>query len=131
MGYFYGSSSNMSEQFVFTNNTVTGFMSYGVYTGYVNSGEISHNTIAQSSTSSTFCYGVRLYGLSTNSSPGYWEVHDNDISIPSYGYGMYLYYVYGSASNPNKIYNNAVVFGSGTSYNYGIYMYHPSNLEVF
>jgi hypothetical protein len=131
MGYFYGSSSNMSEQFVFTNNTVTGFMSYGVYTGYVNSGEISHNTIAQSSTSSTFCYGVRLYGLSTNSSPGYWEVHDNDISIPSYGYGMYLYYVYGSASNPNKIYNNAVVFGSGTSYNYGIYMYHPSNLEIF
>ena len=131
MGYFYGSSSNMSEQFVFTNNSVTGFMSYGVYTGYVNSGEISHNTIAQSSTSSTFCYGVRLYGLSTNSSPGYWEVHDNDISIPSYGYGMYLYYVYGSASNPNKIYNNAVVFGSGTSYNYGIYMYHPSNLEIF
>ena len=44
---------------------------------------------------------------------------------------MYLYYVYGSATNPNKIYNNAVVFGSGTSYNYGIYMYHPSNLEVF
>ena len=60
MGYFYGSSSNMSEQFIFTNNTVSGFMSYGVYTGYVNSGEISHNTIAQSSTSSTFCYGVRL-----------------------------------------------------------------------
>ena len=131
MGYFYGSSSNMSEQFIFTNNTVSGLMSYGVYTGYINSGEISNNTIAQSSSSSTFCYGIRLYGLSTNSSPGYWAVHDNDISIPSYGYGLYLYYLYGSASNPNKVYNNAVVFGSGTSYNYGIYMYHPSNLEIF
>ncbi len=131
MGYFYGSSSNMSEQFIFTNNTVSGFMSYGVYTGYINSGEIANNTIAQSTSSSTYCYGIRLYGLSTNSSPGYWEVHDNDISIPSYGYGLYLYYLYGSASNPNKIYNNAVVFGSGTTYNYGMYMYHPSNLEIF
>ena len=128
--YIYGTSSAMSENFVFRNNTVTGFnYSYGVMVGYSNSGDISNNTVHQSSSSTSFGYGVRLYGYSQNTSPGAWTVHDNDVKL-NYGYGIYAYYTYGTATEPVTIYNNAVVFNSGTTYNYGMYIYHPVHMEV-
>ena len=128
--YIYGTSSAMSENFVFRNNTVTDFnYGYGVMVGYSNSGDISNNTIHQSSSSTSFGYGVRLYGYSQNTSPGAWTVHDNDVKL-NYGYGIYAYYTYGTATEPVTIYNNAVVFNSGTTYNYGMYIYHPVHMEV-
>ena len=128
--YLYGTSSAMSENLVFRNNTLSGFSyGYGLAFGYTNSGAVHDNTIHQSATATSFGYGLRLYGYSQNTSPGAWTVHDNDIKL-NYGYGIYAYYTYGTATEPTTIYNNAVVFNSGSSYNYGLYVYHPVYMEV-
>lgn len=128
--YLYGSSSAMSENLVFRNNTLSGFnYAYGLVAGYTNSGAIHNNTIHQATASTGYAYGIRLYGSSQNTTPGVWTVHDNDIKL-NYGYGIYAYYTYGTATEPTTIYNNAVVFNSGSLYNYGLYVYHPVYMEV-
>ena len=107
--YFYGSSSNMAEDFKFNNNTATGFKSYGVYTYYVNSGEIVGNTLTQDPTSTSYFYAIRTRNIIANSTvaPGTWLIHDNHLT-GGRGYGLYLYYTGGSSTAPTKVYNNMV-----------------------
>lgn len=132
--YFYGSSSNMSEDFKFTGNTVTGFISYGVYTYYVAGGEISNNTFTQNSTTSSYGYAINARNLVINSSaaPDSWTISNNELTMTQ-GYGIRMYYAGGvSATSPSKVYNNSVVFnGTGTSSCYGLYMYHSPYTEVY
>ena len=129
--YVSGATASPSENFVFRNNAVNDFTyGYGVRASYCISGDVSNNTIRQSATATSFGYGVQLYGWSGNSNPDTWTVHDNDISL-NYGYGIFAYYIYSPSTAPTTIYNNAIVFkNSGSSYNYGLYAYHPSNVEV-
>ncbi len=131
--YFYGSSSNMAEDFKFNNNTATGFKSYGVYTYYVNSGEIVGNTLTQDPTSTSYFYAIRTRNIIANSTvaPGTWLIHDNHLT-GGRGYGLYLYYTGGSSTAPTKVYNNMVHFNGGTtSSSYGAYVYHPVNVEIY
>ena len=84
---------------------------------YCVSVDISNNKIHQSASATSFGYGARIYGSATNTNIGKITVHDNDIYL-NYGYGIYAYYTYGTATEPTTIYNNAVVFkNSGSSYN--------------
>ena len=129
--YLNSSSSNLSTNFVFRNNDINGFRyGYGVAPNYCISVDISNNKIHQSASATSFGYGARVYGWSGNTTPGKITIHDNDIYL-NYGYGIYAYYAYGVATDPTSIYNNAIVFkNSGTSYNYGMYIYHPSHMLV-
>ena len=129
--YLNGSSSNLSTNFVFRNNHINGFRyGYGVAPNYCISVDISNNKIHQSASATSFGYGARVYGSPTNTNPEKITIHDNDIYL-NYGYGIYAYYAYGVASDPTSIYNNAIVFkNSGSSYNYGMYIYHPSHMLV-
>jgi len=100
---------------------------YGVAPNYCISADISNNKIHQSASATSLVMEFEYYGSPTNTNPEKITIHDNDIYL-NYGYGIYAYYAYGVASDPTSIYNNAIVFkNSGTSYNYGMYIYHPQS----
>jgi hypothetical protein len=111
----------------FSNNIVySGY--YGVYFSYLKTLNITGNTCTQVGTN-TAGYGIRVYGQSTVASN--WSISGNKVTLNSGGYGLYYYYGMGTSANPIKVYNNYIESLGGTSGLYALYIYYPTNAEIF
>ncbi|MEZ5017222.1 MAG: right-handed parallel beta-helix repeat-containing protein [Flavipsychrobacter sp.] len=117
--YWYGSSSsNLSEDNEFEENTITQPYYYGFYTYYTKNLKIKNNTITRSG-SGTF------YGFYTWYADGAFEISGNTLtstSATSTNYPMYFYYCDGTSTERGSISNNNITVSSSTSiYNYIYY----------
>jgi hypothetical protein len=127
--YWYGSSTNRKNHFVFTNNIVEECYYYGVYPYYADSLFIDGNTITSRTTSGVF-YGIYIYYLN-----GYSEITRNRIiglNTTTY-YGIALLSKAATSPLPALVANNYVTYiGTGTTNTvYAIYLTASNNVNIY
>jgi len=115
--YWYGSSNESSN--TFSNNTFNNQYYSGIYIGYNYYLSVIGNTI---NTTSNYSY---YYGMQLNYNYNHLQILQNKISkTTNGGYGIYMYYCYGSISDYGLIANNFISLYS-TSYDaIGLYLYY-------
>ncbi|MFC1731599.1 right-handed parallel beta-helix repeat-containing protein, partial [candidate division KSB1 bacterium] len=127
--YLYGTStSNHEAGNIVMNNMIAGFYYMGINAYYQDSLIIVGNTITDAGNSSTV-YGVNVYYGDNGFEVKANKIHTQGINT---NYSLRIYNSHGSTIFPGLLANNFITqSGSGTGYNYGIYVYAASNLNVF
>ncbi len=96
---------------------------YGIYSYYHQNSKIRNNTFTSNTTSSY--YGIYSYYADSAT-----EITGNRISGITLGYGLYMYYNYGSVAQPEIIANNSIQIG-GTGIAHGIHSYYAQNNKIY
>ena len=96
---------------------------YGIYSYYHQNSKIRNN-IFTSNTSTTY-YGIYSYYADSAT-----EITGNRIYGISLGYGLFMYYNYGSVAQPEIITNNSIQIG-GTGVARGIHSYYAQNNRIY
>lgn len=122
--YWYGTSTTvLTDNNTFENNTVTNAYYYSMHFYYNNNLKVKGNSIT---TNSAYASHV---GIRTYYSDGQQEITNNYVNIPAL-YGMYLYYNDATVSAPSIIANNEIIVG-GTGAANGIRSYYSSNQKFY
>lgn len=129
--YIRGSgTTNLQDHLIISGNTVQGYSAYGIYTYYMDTVTITNN-IVKSDQASAY---TTQYGIYSAYSDNGGEISGNDVQLlfSDNGYGLYLYYNDGTATNHMLIANNFVtVTGeNASSTSYGIDIYNSSYADV-
>jgi hypothetical protein len=130
--YMRGSSSTLMEKGnIFENCIATGFYYYGFYFNYQDSVIIRGNLVENRPTApyprgiySYYCDGAKRI-----------EKNNIKLSVSNYGYGMYVYYSDGTATERGVIANNFISINytgtSSTGTNYGVYCYNSTYQDFY
>jgi hypothetical protein len=131
--YLYAASSAMNPKLTVSNNVFDGFSYSGIWGGYVDTFIVENNEFTNGNQGG-ITYGLRNYCSGTAPST-LTSVQNNKMTLNTTGsmYGMYLYYVAGSASGDSRVVNNMISNSAttGTGTRYGMYIYTPGNLNVW
>ncbi len=126
--YFYGydGSGPGLDGLRFEYNTVSDANRYGVYMSQFKNATVMNNDIdATGGTSSTFSYGLQMWGYGS----GYY-IENNKIKANYYG--LYLGSLSGSSQNYSSVINNKVMIGdSAAGITNGFYAFYMTNSGFF
>ena len=119
------SSANGESSIVIDNNIIRDFGSYGLYAYYMDSIKVRNNIV--SSSSGTYLYGLYFYYANNG-----FDISGNKVELnPNYSaYGIRLYYSWCNATHHGLLYNNFVMHTSGSSSQYGFYVYNSRYIDV-
>ncbi len=132
--YLNGSSSNLSDNLIIEDNTVTGTIGGGFRGGYWKNLTARGNNITSIAGTSAQ-YGIYFYGSGFSpNTRAIIEKNDIRLNTTSTSYGIYITYYNALTTAPSMIENNMVSNSATTSTfgaRYGIYTYHVANLNIY